>query len=361
MQKTERNHGIDLLKIILAIMVIIIHINAGGTGQVLLNATEFPWNWIISFVTILCYPAVNTYILICGYYSYSVHKDVKSIIQSLSSLWLSALFFSFVGYFVSVIWFGKQILINEFVKRFFPITRGVWWFYTVYFALMLISPFVNKMLDNLSNVEIKLLIVLLVLFFSIFPVFVDWKGQLGSNYGYSLIWFVTLYLVGAFLNLIDIGKIKTNYSWGVFLLLSIIMLFWPKAFGLVGINSTVSMYNSLFCLGQSICLFCLFVRIQIPQIGISLVGSISNVILASYLLHCQEDIEIIMWEYIHPSSYANSISIVFVTFYIVAGILLTSIVLEQIRKKVCKLLRVDKVMSQILAVVFKYAERVLQK
>lgn len=47
-QKTERNYGIDLLRVLLAIMVIVIHINANGTGQVLQYATESPWRQIVA-------------------------------------------------------------------------------------------------------------------------------------------------------------------------------------------------------------------------------------------------------------------------------------------------------------------------
>ena len=85
MEKTERNYGIDLLKIVLAIMVITIHINANGTGKVLQFSTVFPWKWITTIITMLCYPAVNTYILITGYYSYQANKDFNNIIKSLTA------------------------------------------------------------------------------------------------------------------------------------------------------------------------------------------------------------------------------------------------------------------------------------
>ena len=147
---SKRNYGIDLLRIILAMMVITIHINANGTGQVLLYSVESPWKWIVSIVTMLCYPAVNTYVLITGYYSFKTDKEINKVIRSLLTLWLSALFFSLFGYIFCIIAFNQQFELIELVKRFFPIVRGSWWFYTVYFALILLSPFLNKMIENLS-------------------------------------------------------------------------------------------------------------------------------------------------------------------------------------------------------------------
>lgn len=340
MQKAERNYGIELLKVILAIMVIVIHINANGTGQVLQYATEPPWRQIVAIVTVLCYPAVDTYILITGYYSYTSPKDIREVIKRLSLLWLSALFFSMVGYFITVLVFNTQFQLKELVKRCFPIIRGVWWFYTVYFALMLLSPFLNKLLNNLSEREHKLLLFFLILFLGGLPIFVNWKGRLGSDYGYSLIWFITLYLVGAFLSRKDVFCFKLNsiLTSGIgYMISSIIMFLWPKVFGLLGIESTVSMYNSVFCLAQAIFLFIFWGNIQIPKEIERYVGRISQIILASYLLHCQEDIEKILWEYVHPLSYANSSKIIFATINIVLGVIFISAVLEILRKKVCSI------------------------
>lgn len=363
MQKAERNYGIDLLKILLAIMVIIIHINANGTGQVLMYAVKSPWKQIIAITTVLCYPAVNTYILITGYYSYAAHKDSRGVIKSLSLLWLSALFFSVIGYFVSVAGFNAQFQIVELLKRFFPIIRGVWWFYTVYFALVLISPFLNSMIDNMSVGEHKLFLLTLILLLSVLPVIVDWKGQLGSNYGYSLIWFITLYLMGAYLNRNKALQLKNKFALeGAigYIVSSFIMFLWPKLFILLGIESTVSMYNSLFCLVQAICLFILFGNIQMPKLIKKSVICISPVILASYLLHCQEDIEKILWRAIHPSSYANSSRIFFVSTAIIIGILIIAVILETLRKRVCKVFHINEKFVKITDAVFGFIERILQ-
>ena len=177
----ERNFGIDLLKILLELMVITIHINANGTGQVLSHSTIQPWKSVVTLVTFLCYPAVNTYILITGYYSYETKKELNGIVKSLSLLWLSAVFFSFLDYAISIA-FGNTFYIIDLIKRFFPITSGVWWFSTVYFALMLLSAFINRMLDSINIIEHRMLRFILLLVLSILPTFVNWEGQLGSNY-----------------------------------------------------------------------------------------------------------------------------------------------------------------------------------
>lgn len=344
-------------------MVITIHINAGGTGQVLQHATKTPWKWIVSIVTILCYPAVNTYILITGYYSYDAHKDSRSVIRSLTLLWLSAAFFSLIGYLASVTMFDEHFQIIELVKRFFPIIRGVWWFYTVYFALMLLSPFINKMIDSLSVAEHKLLLSVLIIMLSILPIFVDWKGKLGSNDGYSLIWFITLYITGAYLK--KKAFLVGNRRWGMFggiayIVSSMIIYIFPKVLSLIGIQSTLAIYNSLFVYIQAISLFVMFGNLRIPDCMKKAVASISALALASYLLHCQEDIEKLLWSKVHPSSYANSIEIVFVALVIICSVFCISLLLELLRKKLCKILHIDKKFVCLTDNVFIWCENVLK-
>lgn len=363
MEKSDRNYGIDLLKVLLAIMVITIHINANGTGQVLIQATETPWKWIAMVVTILCYPAVNTYILITGYYSYDTHKNVKTVIKSLSLLWLSAVFFSLIGYLTSVIVFNGQFQLIELIKRFFPILRGVWWFYTVYFALMLLSPYINKMIDNLSEVDHKILLAILIVMQSVLPIFVDWKGQLGTNYGYSLIWFITLYISGAYLRkgstLLDEKK-KVKFGGIVYLTSSMIICILPKILYCVGIQTTFAMYNSLFVYIQSISLFTMFSNLRILNCMKKIVARLSSLALASYLLHCQEDIEKIIWNGVHPASYANGIEIVYISFAIIIVVLFISMVLEFLRKNICRVTGIDKKLVILTDNIFQRFEKLLR-
>lgn len=341
----ERNCGIDLLKIVLAFMVITIHIHANGTGQVLLYSTTQPWKALATFVTFLCYPAVNTYILITGYYSYETKKELNGIVKSLSLLWLSAVFFSLFGYTISIV-FGNTFNIIDLIKRFFPITRGVWWFYTVYFALMLLSPFINKMLDSININEHRMLLFILLLVLSILPTFVNWEGQLGSNYGYSLIWFIALYITGAYLqriNCLDTKSIKKCFvSIGAYLCATISLYVVPKVLSILGISASFAMYNSILVYIQAIALFIAFGNMRLSNGMIKIVASISGLALASYFLHCQEDIEEILWTGLTPATYANSAKIIYITILLCVSVFIIGALLELLRKNIYKFLKIDK-------------------
>lgn len=341
----DRNYGIDFLRIVLAFMVIIIHINANGTGQVLSHSTIQPWKAIAVLVTYLCYPAVNTYILITGYYSYETKKELNGIVKSLSLLWLSAVFFSLFGYAISIA-FGNTFNIFDLIKRLFPITRGVWWFYTVYFVLMLLTPFINKLLDSINMIEHRMLLFILLLVLSILPTFVNWEGQLGSNYGYSLIWFIALYITGAYLQRIKCLNTKSVKkiigSIGTYLCATISLYVVPKVLSILGISVTFAMYNSILVYIQAIALFIAFGNMKLSNRMNKIVGSISGLALASYLLHCQEDIEKLLWASITPATYANSAKIIYITILICFSVFIIGALLELLRKSICKFLKIDK-------------------
>lgn len=340
----ERNCGIDLLKIVLAFMVITIHIHANGTGQVLLYSTTQPWKALAMFVTFLCYPAVNTYILITGYYSYKAKKELNGVIISLSRLWLSTLFFSLIGYAISIA-SGNVFNSLDLIKRFFPITRGVWWFYTVYFALMLLSPFINKMLDSINGGH-RMLLAIMLLMLSILPMFVNWEGQLGTNYGYSLIWFIALYVTGAYLQRIkflDTKNIKKFFVFiGLYVATTISIYIVPKFFSIIGVSINLAMYNSVCVYIQAIALFISFGNIRLSRGMAKIVGSISGLALASYLLHCQEDIEKLLWTGVNPAAYANSVRIIYVTIVICITVFIIGVLLEIVWEYICRILKIDK-------------------
>lgn len=76
------------------------------------------------------------------------------------------------------------------------------------------------MLDSINVGEHRMLFVITLLMLSILPMFVNWEGQLDSNYGYSLIWFIALYVTGRYLQRIkflDTKNIKKFFVFIVFL------------------------------------------------------------------------------------------------------------------------------------------------
>ena len=97
---------------------------------------------------------------------------------------------------------GFWITPDYLVGLIFPISTRKYWFLTVYIALYLLAPFINKLINALSQRQHHSLIVLSIVLFSIMPSVIPYGGEdgiVGVNGigGTILVWFVVLYIIAA--------------------------------------------------------------------------------------------------------------------------------------------------------------------
>lgn len=333
-----RNTGIDLLKILLAIMVISIHFCAPATGNVTNNCEQMPMKLFLIGLMGLAYPAVNCYILITSYFVYGQKKTLENIIYSLSKIWIALITFSVLGYLATCIIQYQSFSVLELIKRFFPIIRGEWWFMSVYFALMISMPFLLKFIDSINVGTHRQLMIICFITCSCFPFFTKYEDVLGLEYGYSYLWFVVLFLIGTYLKRVNISERCKPFQCFVWYVMfgifnEAIALFTSRIPFLHGF--TTGMYNSFVVCIQSVFLFLAFINIQFNknEVVTKVVGTLASLSMASYIFHCQEDIGSFFWEKTNPSAYANSYSLFSIYTITVLGLYMVSVLLELIRRK----------------------------
>lgn len=339
----ERDSGIDLFRIILAVMVILIHINAPATGNVYSNVGWLPMKFLVYGTMALIYPAVNCYVLISGFYSFRNNRGLRDVFRSLLRLWFCLLFFSLLGYIVALLTGYQVFSINELIARFFPLTTGEWWFMTNYFVMMLLSPAINKILDNSDRRSFFCNIAIALTICSILPFFVKYEDVLGLLNGSGLIWFVVLYMTGGGVYKFyykekqeEINRFTVSRSLWVYISLSISLVAFGMLFGKVPFLNgyTFSMYNSPIVYMQAVCLFFIFKAIKVRgRISLRVITALSGLSLASYIFHCQPDIGMIIWKVTEPSKFANSILLIPLACCIVLEVYFTAVGIEYIRKK----------------------------
>ncbi len=312
-----------------------------------MHCTTQPLSTLISLVVALTYPAVNTYVLISGYYSFKSPKTYRKIVSSLVRLWLCLTFFSILGYLIVSLFNNQPISFTVLLTRLFPLTRSVWWFMSVYFVLMLISPCINKVISSFSKQENLFALLLMLIICSVLPFFVNWKDAIGTNYGYSLVWFVVIYFTGALMCLYTTNDNSHLFVKGisVYFLLSILFVGLNYLLNRISFTqgNTVSMYNSLIVYGQAIALFISFKSLKINN---KVLGKVivffAGLSLAVYVFHCQEDISKFIWSNIHPSYYANSYSIISIYVVSISGLYFIAVFIEFIRVKLFNLLKLNR-------------------
>ena len=113
-------------------------------------------------------------------------------------------------YFASAVIHREAISIRRVIGRLIPAN----WFVILYITLYLISPFLNMVICKMESPEkFEKFVRLLVLLFSVYPTLVDILcvvthkeflglssiGMYGSQWGYTIVNFSVMYVIGAYL------------------------------------------------------------------------------------------------------------------------------------------------------------------
>ena len=100
---------------------------------------------------------VAIFIMITGYFLIDKKIDYKKLIK----LELQVLFYSIILYFSISSIAGYTYNQKEMVNAFIPNITKIYWFYSGYFIITILSPYLSKLLNNLTKLEyLKLLLTM---------------------------------------------------------------------------------------------------------------------------------------------------------------------------------------------------------
>ena len=194
----KRDANIELLRILLMGMIIGLHVLFFGGSFLWLpkSGTLFTAYFLESLFS----PAVNCFILISGYFGVTSFFRKQKFI----GLWGTAIFYSVL---FSALYFalsGNPLRLSDIARAFAPVITKRWWFLGCYLAMYLLSDFLNKLLLTLNKNEFRRLVTIGFFMFvalSTLSEFFSPITPLVDSGGYSLLYFLYLYTVGAYMRL----------------------------------------------------------------------------------------------------------------------------------------------------------------
>ena len=192
--KTERNYGIDLLRNISMLLVVILHVL--GVGGILAATSDvFVKTTTLKMLHIAAMCAVNCYGLISGYVGYQSKFRLSNILL----LWVQVFLYSVgIGLLFYVIR-PDLVSIVDVKCSVLPVLFGQYWYFTAYFALFFTMPILNAAIQNIPRrlLEISFGTLLCLLTFGQQTLFVN--DVFGTEGGYSYLWLVVLYCIGGYI------------------------------------------------------------------------------------------------------------------------------------------------------------------
>ncbi len=223
-QSGERESGTELLRILAACGVVMLHYNNELYGGGLTYSAGFN-HYFLLLAECLFIPAVDLFIIVFGYYncrrlSVKVVKPIRLIMQVIV---INAAFF-LAGCVMS-----GSFSLSGLLESLLPAN----YFVVFYSVLYIFSPYINRLLMRLEEKELRLLVLLAFCIFAGFQIIVDILqkasgntyyglspvGMMGGQSGYTIVNFLLCYLIGAWLSLSGkVEKTKTKNVLPVFVL-----------------------------------------------------------------------------------------------------------------------------------------------
>ena len=250
--KCKRNYGIDIARLLAMFMVILLH-NLSNGGILQFDNTSLK-NMNFWFIENLAIVAVNLFALITGF----LMVEHKVRIKRLKSLWFEVWFWS-VSITLLVFLITQKFSLTMFIKSVFPVLFKEYWYFNAYIVLYLLIPFLNSGFNILNHKKIKNIIISLV-FLSVTAGFI---GNLFEDEGYSALWLIVLYLIGATLKKVKI-RINKNIFLALYFLGAVVSLIGEFiSLRFIGHTGHWLSYNSPIILLQSVSLFVYLVQIKV--------------------------------------------------------------------------------------------------
>ena len=280
MTTKARQSNIELLRIITICGVVMLHYN-GNVALGLVTAGTANYH-LLQFLEILFICAVNLFVLISGYFLYASNsrKAIKAV-----ELVAQVLLIGIAKYLATVILSHGSVSLPSLIGAAIPNNYYV----TLYLTVYLLSPYVNMALKKLSDKQFTVLIGLSVALFSIWPTLLDMVyaitgynfngmypiGSGGSLYGYTLVNFTLMYLLGAYLRRKPMGKALWD-GIGLMICLAVLVvwqLFYP---------AIARAYCNPFVIGMAVFAFRLFSHLHFSS---KLVNTLAKGAFTCFLFH----------------------------------------------------------------------------
>ncbi len=260
-EERQRNFGLDILRNLSVFLIVLYHFLHHGVF--LENAIGANW-YIENILHCIFLVAVNVFVLISGYFlsfsekPFKLKKFLNLLFQASFYSTIIYLFFCCVGY--------EQFTLFGLYQNVFTFLTNRYWFLTTYLIMYLASPFLNMIVKNISKKQFAFLLCG-ILFLCLLTGNFGMSGTLYLSNGFSVFWFVLLYLIAGGIRKFDLFKIK-NWILIVTYFVALIFLICQKIFPEFAQSDVVKYifniritYDSFFVLICSVALFTLFSRI----------------------------------------------------------------------------------------------------
>lgn len=331
MIRIERNSNLELLRIVSVVLIIAYHYGVHGIYKFDDLSTNIN-KYFITFLDIGGRYGVGIFVMITGYFMWNkIFKSIRVLKVYTETYYYSVLGFIFFSFIAT-----NEQLVSEMRKTFMPYTQERYWYVTSFITLLLLSPYINKLIQVLGKKEYQGLLAIMIFIWSILQTLIT-KHFLYSN----IIGFVLLYLMGAYLAKYQDSfkkkqKVYLYYAVGSYLVLYLILIIFKLK------SSTIPYFNIVYDYYiQQTSFLILFSSFNLmiwsvkrKQFNSNWINNIAGATFAMYLIHDNDMFRFTLWrEYLQTPKYQDGWTMYVHLIVSILLIMSFSYVLNYISKK----------------------------
>lgn len=200
-KKKSRDSNFEAMRILSMFFIVMYHIFVHGK---VLEHDSGMMEVILTFIESLLLVCVNSFILVTGYFQCEKDIHASKVIKLINQTWFYKVVIMFALVLCGIIMLPDNLTI---IRILFPIDNGTYWYINCYILLYLISPLLNKIINNSNKKEFTNIIILLFIILSVLPT-LSKDVYFNAYTGRDLSTFILLYFIGAYLKKYPLEKSK---------------------------------------------------------------------------------------------------------------------------------------------------------
>ena len=266
-----RQSNFELLRLVSMLMILGLHANFLALGVVNISVVHslHVEDFVRTFFECLCIVGVNVFILISGWFG------IKPSVKGIFSILFQVLFYTLL---LLLLYWALGAPVPAGFHKSIICPNGGYWFISAYLMLYILSPVLNKFVENISRQMFRRFLICFFLAVVLWGYFCD---SLRISGGYHALFFVGLYLLARYLRMNFSAGPKWK-SWH-FLLLFILCVGVTTVFYFAKWLPPTIAYTTPSVILASVFLLLAFSRMRLNSRAVNWCASSA---FAIYLVHC---------------------------------------------------------------------------
>lgn len=329
---SNKKSNFELLRLICILMIIGHHAVVYTHGlDFTSNPTSITALWLC-FIRIGGKLGVNIFMILSGYFmikseNVSIAKLLKLIIQCVT-----------ISVGIYLLFVSKNLTdftIQKLLEACFPITNNTWWFISNYIVIFIFHPYINKLLNSLSQAQYKKLLITATICFSLMSTVTIFTTN--DYWNINIIWFIYLYALAGYIRIFAIEIERKKMTLIALIIITIAAIITShillqnleQTFNTTTNKSWLFYHqNTILMLILSLLVFYLFKNIEIGSIPI--INFLAEGVLGIYLIHDNPYVRERIWnQIIKLNTYEDNV--IFPSIFAIFNIFVICEIIELLR------------------------------